>query len=327
MKQYQYDEKIIRDSNKEYKYIPNRQARPFIFREKPKQHKKYEDKGELKGFVDETFLLNYLIMNELNENKDTEIKKEEVSEKLVESTIKHMDKYEFNLFGSETYDFIYNDFCSNYIEFSKFNSESNTTKSVLCYILTGILKMLHPFMPFVTEEIYSMLPIKEEESIMITEYPKSEKAVRFKLNNIEMFIGMIERWENNPENMNANLYAYLNRVTLMSSDDLDDEAVSGKVNLMTIHASKGLEFPVVFIAGVEEVHHRDSCHDYCCDRSRFHLRDLGAQHHEVVSAFEGHRHHHRPEDSELRAKDRHAQVPRRGDEGVPGRLQRRPWSP
>lgn len=87
---------------------------------------------------------------------------------------------------------------------------------------------------------------------LITEYPKSEKAVRFKLNNIEMFIGMIERWENNPENMNANLYAYLNRVTLMSSDDMDDEAVSGKVNLMTIHASKGLEFPVVFIAGVEE---------------------------------------------------------------------------
>ena len=82
---------------------------------------------------------------------------------------------------------------------------------------------------------------------LITEYPKSEKAVRFKLNNIEMFIGMIERWENNPENQNANLYAYLNRVTLMSSDDMDDEAVSGKVNLMTIHASKGLEFPVVFV--------------------------------------------------------------------------------
>ena len=87
---------------------------------------------------------------------------------------------------------------------------------------------------------------------LITEYPKSEKAVRFKLNNIEMFTGMIERWENNPENMNANLYAYLNRVTLMSSDDMDDEEDSGKVNLMTIHASKGLEFPVVFIAGVEE---------------------------------------------------------------------------
>ena len=86
---------------------------------------------------------------------------------------------------------------------------------------------------------------------LISEYPKSENSVRFKMKNIEQFIGMIERWENNPENQNANLYAYLNRITLMSSDD-DDEQDSGKVNLMTIHASKGLEFPVVFIAGVEE---------------------------------------------------------------------------
>ncbi len=96
-------------------------------------------------------------------------------ENIVDSSIKHMDKYEFNLFGAETYNFIYNDFCSNYIEFSKFNSESNTTKSVLCYVLTGILKMLHPFMPFVTEEIYQMLPIKDSESIMISEYPKFNK--------------------------------------------------------------------------------------------------------------------------------------------------------
>ena len=93
-------------------------------------------------------------------------------ENIVKSSINHMDKYEFNLFGAETYDFIYDDFCSNYIEFAKFNSESNTTKSVLCYVLTGILKMLHPFMPFVTEEIYSMLPIKDAESIMISKYPE-----------------------------------------------------------------------------------------------------------------------------------------------------------
>ena len=100
-------------------------------------------------------------------------------ENIVKSSINHMDKYEFNLFGSETYDFIYNDFCSNYIEFSKFNSESNTTKSVLCYILTGILKMLHPFMPFVTEEIYNMLPIKDAESIMISKYPTFEDKFVF----------------------------------------------------------------------------------------------------------------------------------------------------
>ena len=62
----------------------------------------------------------------------------------------------------------------------------------------------------------------------------------------------MEVWENDPENSNPNLYTYLNRITLLSRDDGDDENDKGKVNLMTIHASKGLEFPVVFIAGAEE---------------------------------------------------------------------------
>ena len=112
-------------------------------------------------------------------------------EKIVKSSISHMDKYELNIFGSETYSFIYDDFCSSYIEFSKFNSESTTTKSVLCYVLTGILKMLHPFMPFVTEEIYGMLPIKESESIMISDYPKYDKKFVFK-NEEELVADKIE---------------------------------------------------------------------------------------------------------------------------------------
>ena len=62
----------------------------------------------------------------------------------------------------------------------------------------------------------------------------------------------MEIWENDPDNSNPNLYNYLNRITLMSRDNGDDESDKGKVNLMTIHASKGLEFPVVFIAGAEE---------------------------------------------------------------------------
>ena len=95
--------------------------------------------------------------------------------KVLKSVTKHMDKYEFNLAGAEIYDFVWTDFCSSYIELSKYNLESNTTKSVLYTVLMGILKMLHPFMPFVTEEIYGMLPIKDAESIMISEYPKYNK--------------------------------------------------------------------------------------------------------------------------------------------------------
>ena len=87
---------------------------------------------------------------------------------------------------------------------------------------------------------------------LIVEYSKSEKAVRFKMKNIELLLEMMERWEIDPDNTNPSLFNYLNRITLMSRDNGDDENDKGKVNLMTIHASKGLEFPVVFIAGAEE---------------------------------------------------------------------------
>ena len=100
-------------------------------------------------------------------------------EEIINSTTKHMDKYEFNLVGAELYNFIWDDFCSNYIEFAKFSLDSNTTKSVLYTVLNGILKMMHPFMPFVTEEIYQMLPICDAESIMISEYPKYDESLMF----------------------------------------------------------------------------------------------------------------------------------------------------
>ena len=94
--------------------------------------------------------------------------------KTIKEVTKSMNKYDFNIVGNTLYNFIWTDFCDKYIELSKFNS-SNTTKSVLLKVLTSIVKMLHPFMPYVTEEIYSMLPIKDAESIMISNYPKYEK--------------------------------------------------------------------------------------------------------------------------------------------------------
>ena len=95
--------------------------------------------------------------------------------RLIKKVRYHMDKYEFNVVGSELYSFIWDDFCDWYIELSKFN-QNDTTKSVLIKVLTDILKMLHPFMPYVTEEIYGMLPIKDSESIMISEYPKCDES-------------------------------------------------------------------------------------------------------------------------------------------------------
>ena len=99
-------------------------------------------------------------------------------EKTIKEMTKHMDKYELNLAGSTIYEFTWNYFCDNYIEMAKYSLDDEATKSTLCYVLTGILKMLHPFMPFVTEEIYQMLPI-HDESIMISDYPKYDKSFVF----------------------------------------------------------------------------------------------------------------------------------------------------
>ena len=100
-------------------------------------------------------------------------------EKTIHETKKFMDKYEFNNAAASIYEFTWNYFCDNYIEMSKYSIDTESTKSTLCYVLTGILKMLQPFMPYVTDEIYSMLPIKETDDIMVSTYPKYSKKYIF----------------------------------------------------------------------------------------------------------------------------------------------------
>ena len=98
-------------------------------------------------------------------------------DEVLASVTENMEKYEFALVGNELYSFIWDDFCSWYIELSKagLQSEDATVKhaaqSTLFVVLQGIVKMLHPFMPFVTEEIYLSLP-HEKESINLESWPK-----------------------------------------------------------------------------------------------------------------------------------------------------------
>ena len=105
-------------------------------------------------------------------------------EQTIQTVRKHMDQYEFHVVGTELYRFIWDDFCDWYIELTK-GSINNTTKTVLVKVLTSILKMLHPFMPYVTEEIYQMLPM-HEESIMISQYPLYEKEYVFESETKDM---------------------------------------------------------------------------------------------------------------------------------------------
>ena len=150
----------------------------------------------------------------------------------------HMEKYEFNVVGTELYNFIWEDFCSWYIELSKFNN-NNTTKTVLLTVLTDILKLLHPFMPFVTEEIYLMLPI-HDESIMISSYPKYKEEFEFDtndMNNIMEFIVKARNYkqENNiPSDSKVN-YSGNNKELILNmlkvknenlTDEISDNSIS-----------------------------------------------------------------------------------------------------
>ena len=93
----------------------------------------------------------------------------------------NFDKYEFGEGNKALYNFVWNDFASWYVEISKVDLQSddaenkNITQNVLVYVLMQIINMLHPIVPFITEEIYQTLPHKEE-SITISSWPTVEEA-------------------------------------------------------------------------------------------------------------------------------------------------------
>lgn len=130
------------------------------------------------------------------ENKDKWIMSK--LNKVINEVTKGMDKYEFNNVGNTIYSFVWDDFCDSYIEMSKFSLDKISTKSTLCYVISSILKMLHPFMPFVTDEIYSMLPIKDSENIMISDYVKVNSEFDFSEEEklVEDTIGFIKAFRN-----------------------------------------------------------------------------------------------------------------------------------
>lgn len=86
---------------------------------------------------------------------------------------------------------------------------------------------------------------------IVAENQGNEKTAKWKFMNVESLLRGIDTWEKDPDNFDPSLFAWLNRISLITRDDLEEDE-GGKVNLMTIHAAKGLEFDVVFVAGCED---------------------------------------------------------------------------
>ena len=102
-----------------------------------------------------------------------------------------LEKYELGMAVQKLYDFIWDVFCDWYIEIAKIRlngsdeAAKQTVKAVLVYVMSNTLKLLHPFMPFITEEIWQALP-HTGESIMISEWVTGDDALRFSAEEEEM---------------------------------------------------------------------------------------------------------------------------------------------
>ncbi len=101
---------------------------------------------------------------------------------VVKGVTENLDKYELGIAVSKLYDFIWDSFCDWYIElvkprFSEEGESNIVAQQVLTYVLSNTLKLLHPFMPFITEEIWQALP-HDGESIMISDFPVYSEALK-----------------------------------------------------------------------------------------------------------------------------------------------------
>ena len=101
---------------------------------------------------------------------------------LAKEVTDNLERFELGIAVAKLYDFIWDVFCDWYIEIAKIRLQSgegaDTAKAVLVYVLTDILKLLHPFMPFITEEIYQAIP-HDTESIMISKWPEYDPTLSF----------------------------------------------------------------------------------------------------------------------------------------------------
>ena len=110
---------------------------------------------------------------------------------LAKEVTDNLEKFELGIAIQKLYDFIWDVFCDWYIEIAKIRLQDDDSEakkcatSVLVYVLTDILKLLHPFMPFITEEIYQAIP-HSDESVMISKWPEYDDALSFADDEAEM---------------------------------------------------------------------------------------------------------------------------------------------
>ena len=151
---------------------------------------------------------------------------------LAKDVTENMDKFELGIAVQKVYDFIWDEFCDWYVELAKFRiyhaeEDPGSAKCVLWVLKTVLgqaLKLLHPFMPFITEEIYGAL-VPEEESLMISSWPKYRAEWEFPA--AEELMGHVKDITRGIRNMRAEMNVPNNRRTKVFIVSGDRELLNG----------------------------------------------------------------------------------------------------
>ena len=145
-----------------------------------------------RNFANKVWNASRFVLMNVNERKDFDPAKLETADKWILSRLQeairdisdHMEDGDFGLAATKIYDFAWSEFCDWYIELSKSRllgedgESKETVKAVLLYVLENLLKLLHPFMPFLTEQVYKYLP-ETEGFLMLQKWPECSDALNF----------------------------------------------------------------------------------------------------------------------------------------------------
>jgi valyl-tRNA synthetase len=148
--------------------------------------------GAMRNFANKIWNASRFVMMNLTitENKlpeQLEMEDKWILSKLngvIRAVTDNLEKYELGVAAQNIYDFVWDDFCDWYIELTKTRlngedpAQNQSAQQVLCYVLTDMLKLLHPFMPFLTEEIYQALP-HNEPYLISAQWPVYQEALSF----------------------------------------------------------------------------------------------------------------------------------------------------
>ena len=166
-------------------------------------------------------------------------------EKTIKSITEKIDKYEIGLAAADIYDFIWSDFCDWYIEMVKpvlySEGQKTNTQKVLLFVLENILKLLHPFMPFITEEIWQTLP-QRKSALIVADWPKYKEEFNFQAEEdaIEYIENAIKNIRNTRSNMNIENSRKANTIIFTKDEKIRDLFQRNQGQLINLAYAKSI---------------------------------------------------------------------------------------